>query len=70
MFPECVYQDTIDVIDGDAENHGNHILDYSYVQAVPIDNYCDIPVRIWKAHESTDRILETCLTRDSCFLSH
>lgn len=46
MFPECVYQDTIDVVDGDAENHGSHILHNSYVQAVPIDNCCDIPVSI------------------------
>ena len=46
MFPECVYQDTIDVVDGDAENHCDHILDYSYVQAVPIDNCCGIPVSI------------------------
>ena len=46
MLPECVHQDTINVVDGDAENHSNHILDYSYVQAVPIDNCCDIPVSI------------------------
>lgn len=31
MLSECVHQGAVDIVDGDAENHSDHILDYSRV---------------------------------------
>lgn len=38
MLFECVHKSTIHKVDGDAENHGDHILDHSCVEVVTIGN--------------------------------
>lgn len=59
MLSECVDQGTVDVVDGDAENHGDHILHYSCLYGVPGNSCSEVTAGVRKAHASTEKVLQT-----------
>lgn len=42
VFAEGLNKCYIDIVDGDAENHNNHILEHSFGESVSIDYDCSL----------------------------